>query len=144
MRPILVNHKPTIEGLVKFERQFSEEYGPFIFFGFLLTAYDYHIESGGEWAVTAAAPWSTAYHNPARKAFSHGIGKVLQLEQWWKSPRSALLAPNAPGLEPIHDALEIEHSLVELIDVELFNQEIRRAYIITCQRLSPAAMERGN
>ena len=135
MKPILVNHKTTIEALAKFEREFSEEYGPFIFFGFLLTAYDDYSRSGNDWTVTAAAPWSTDYHNPARKAFAKGIGPVLELEQWWKSPHSTLLAPNAPGLEPIQDALEIEHSLVELIDVELFDKEIRRAYIITCQRL---------
>ena len=139
MKPILVNHKVTIEALVKFEREFSAEYGPFIFFGFMLTEYDYHTESGGDWSVTAAAPWSNCYRNPAREAYYKGIVKVLALERWWKSPNCTLLAPDAPGLAPIHDALEIEHSLVELINVELFDQEIRRAYIITCQRLAPAA-----
>ena len=138
-KPILVNHKVTIEALVKFEREFSSEYGPFTFFGFLHTAYDYHTESGGDWSVTAAAPWSNCYQNPAREAYNKGIVKVLALEQWWHSPFSTLLAPDAPALAPIHDALEIEHSLVELINVELFGQEIRRAYIITCQRLAPAA-----
>lgn len=139
VKPILVNHKVTIEALIKFEREFSGEYGPFLFFGFLLTAYDYDSRSGDDWSVIAAAPWSACYHNPARKAFDQGIGKALTLEQWWQSPYSKLLAPDAPGLAPLHDALEIEHSLVELINVELFGQEIHRAYIITCQRLSPAA-----
>lgn len=141
MRPILVNHKLTIEGLVKFEREFSEEHGPFVFFGFLWTAYDDYLQSGGDWIVTAAASWATDYHNPTRKAFSEGVSKVLELEQWWKHPRSTLLAPNSPALEPIHDALEIEHDLVELIDVELFGKEVRRAYIITSQRLSLAVAE---
>ncbi len=141
MRPILVNHKPTIEGLVKFEREFSEEHGPFAFFGFLWTAYDDYLQSGNDWIVTAAAPWSTDYGNPTRQAFSKGVNKVLDLEQWWKRPRSTLLAPNDHGLEPIYEAMEIQHELVELIDVELFGKEIRRAYIITAQRLSPAAVE---
>ena len=144
MKPILVNYKPTIEGLVKFEREFSEEHGPFVFFGFLWTAYDDYLQSGNDWNVTAAAPWSTDYHNPARKAYSKGVNKVLKIEKWWKFPGSMLLAPDSPGLTPIQDALEIEHDLVELIDVELFGKEIRRAYIITCQRLSPATVEGRN
>ncbi len=138
MKPILVNNKPTIEGLVKFEREFSEDHGPFVFFGFLLTAYDDYLQSGGDWVVTAAAPWSTDYHAPARKVFSKGVDDILNIERWWRPPRSTLLRPDNPGLDPIHDALEIEHGLVELLDVELFGKEIRRAYIITSRRASAA------
>lgn len=151
MRPLLVNHKPTIEGLVKFEREFSEEHGPFIFFGFLLTetefAPDDHNEytlTGGDWIVMASAPWSDSYENPAREAFSKGVRKVLELEQWWRAPRTSLLHPSDYRLEPIHDALDVEHDLVELVNVELFGQEIRRAYIFTAQRLSPATVEEKN
>ena len=148
MRPILINHKPTIEELVKFEREFSEEFGPFVFFGFLLTElefvlddYDEYKLSGGDWIVMVSAPWSTSYDNPAREAFSKGVRKTLELEQWWQTPRTMLLAPTDPALEPIHDALEVEHDLVELVNVELFGKDIRRAYIITSQRLSQAAVE---
>lgn len=141
MRPILVNHRPTIEALVKFEREFSEEYGPFAFFGFLWTAYDDYLQSGNDWIVTASAPWSTDYDEPARRAFSEGVGEVLEIEEWWKRPRSRLLLPDDPSLDPLYDALEIQHDLVEIIDVELFGKEVRRAYIITCQRLSPAVVE---
>lgn len=139
MKPILVNHKPTIEALVKFERDFAEEHGPFAFFGFLLTTYDDYLRSGGDWQVTVAAPWSKDYSGPAAKAFFKGVDEVLQLERWWTQPSTMLLRPDNPGLEPVHDALEIEHDLVELIDVELFGKEIRRAYIITSQRLAAPA-----
>ena len=141
MRPILVNHKPTIEALVKFEREFSEEHGPFAFFGFVLTAYDDYLQSGNDWIVTASAPWSTSYKNSTREAFSKGISNILDIEEWWKRPRSRLLLPDDPDLDPLYEALEIQHDLVELIDVELFGKEVRRAYIITCQRLTPVAAE---
>ncbi len=148
MRPLLLNHKPTIEGLVRFEREFSEEHGPFIFFGFLLTEteltlddYNEYKMTGGDWIVMASAPWSDSYENPAREAFSKGVRKVLELEQWWQTPRTSLLHPSDRELKPIHDALETEHDLVELLNVELFGKEIRRAYIITSQRLSPATVE---
>ncbi len=148
MRPLLVNHKPTIEGLVKFEREFSEEHGPFIFFGFLLTEtelalddYNEYRLTGGDWIVMASAPWSDSYDNPAREAFSQGVRKVLELEQWWRTPHASLLHPSDQHLDLIHDALEVEHDLVELVNVELFSKDIRRAYIITSQRLSPAAVE---
>ena len=148
MRPLLVNHKTTIEGLVKFERDFSEEHGPFIFFAFLLTETEFVLDdyneytlTGRDWIVMASAPWSDSYDNPARDAFSKGVRKVLNLEQWWRTPRTSLLHPSDYRLEPVLDALEVEHDLVELVNVELFGQDIRRAYIITCQRLSPAAVE---
>ena len=140
MRPILVNHKKTIEALADFERKFSEEHGPFSFFGFLWTAYDDYNQSGGHWNVTAAAPWSKD-DEETQKAFRHGVRAALAVEQWFMTPGTTLLAPNSPGLEPIHDALEIEHDLAELIDVELFGKDIRRAYIITSQRLAPAVAE---
>ena len=148
MRPLLVNHKPTIEGLVKFEREISEEHGPFIFFGFLLTETEFALDdyneyklTGGDWIVMASAPWSASYDNPAREAFSKGVRKVLELEHWWRTPHTSLLHPSDHHLELIHDALEVEHDLVELVNVELFSTEIRRAYIITSQRLSPATVE---
>lgn len=148
MRPLLLNHKETIEALVRFEREFSEDHGPFIFFGFLLTEteftlddYNEYMLTGGDWIVMASAPWSASYDNPAREAFSKGVRKVLELEHWWRTPHTSLLHPSDHHLEPIHNALEVEHDLVELVNVELFSREVRRAYIITCQRLSPVAAE---
>ncbi len=147
MKPIIVNHKPTIEGLVKFEREFSEKHGPFVFFGFLWPEYYADSDSNANPYVAAAAPWSNPHQWPSeddkavRESFYQGIQQIMEIERWFWKPDSTLLDPSHPVLAPVLDALEVEHGLVELVNVELFGKEIRRAYIITSQRLSPAAVE---
>ena len=147
MKPILIKNKPTIQGLVKFEREFSEEHGPFVFLGFLWPEYyAYDEDASTRPYVAAAAPWSTQQQSSAdnkavREAFYEGVGQVLKIERWLWRPDSTLLDPAHSALDPILDALEVEHDLVELVNVELFGREMRRAYIITSQRLeSPAAL----
>ena len=147
MKPILVNHKPTVEGLVKFEREFSEKHGPFVFFGFLWPEYYAHNDSSINPYVAAAAPWSytrlwsSEDHKAVRESFHRGVAQVMEIESWFRKPDSTLLDPSHQTLEPVLEVLEIEHGLVELLNVELLGQEMRRAYIITSQRLSPTAVE---
>lgn len=147
MKPILVNHKPTIEGLVEFEREFSQKYGPFVFFGFLWPEFYADRDSNTNPYVAAAAPWSDPHlwssedNKAVRESFHRGIAQIMEIERWFWKPDSTLMNPAHQSLEPVLEALEIEHDLVELVNVELFGQEIRRAYIITSQRLSPAAVE---
>ena len=147
MKPILVNHKPTIEALVRFEREFSEKHGPFVFFGFLWPEFYADSESSINPYVAVAAPWSDPHQWPSeddeavKESFHRGVMQVMEIEKWFMQPDITLMNPAHQSLKPVLDALEIEHDLVELVNVELFGQEMRRAYIITCQRLAPAAVQ---
>ena len=136
MEPVIIGPlNQVVKQLQKMERELSDTKGGFSFFGLTLPE-----EGARQWRVVLSAPWIDGqYHD--------SLGVILQEMEQYLDKRDRLdlsirmVRTDDPGLEPIHEAVEIRHGLVEVFDVDLFHETIRRAYIITAQRLSPAAVE---
>ena len=136
MEPVIIGPlNRVVRQLQKMERDLSETKGGFSFFGLTLPE-----EGAQRWRVVFSAPWIDGQ-------FHDSLGVILHEMEQYLDKRDRLdlsiqmVRTDDPELEPIHEALEIRHGLVEVFDVDLFHETIRRAYIITSQRLSPAAVE---
>lgn len=136
MEPVIIGPmNRVVKQLRKMERNLSENKGAFTFFGLTLPE-----EGAHRWRVVLSAPWIDGHYHES-------LGEILHEMEQYLGQKDRLdlsihmVGTDDPGLDPIHEALEIRHGLVEVFDVDLFHETIRRAYIITSQRLSPAAVE---
>ena len=136
MEPVIIGPlNRVVKKLREMERDLSERKGGFAFFGLTLPEEGAYI-----WRLVMAAPW-IAGHQPEDIEFILKEMKKYLTQKERRDFSICLIGCDDPGLEPIHEALEIRHGLVEVFDVDLFHETIRRAYIITSQRLSPATVE---
>ena len=136
MEPVIIGPmNRVVKQLRAMERDLSESKGGFVFFGLTLPEEDARI-----WRLVMAAPW-IAGHQPDDIVYILKEMKKYLSQKEWSDLSIRLIRCDDPGLEPIHEAVEIRHGLVEVFDVDLFHETIRRAYIITAQRLTPAAVE---
>lgn len=136
MEPVIIGPmNRVVKKLREMERDLSEGKGGFVFFGLTLPEEDARI-----WRLVMAAPWISG-HQP------EDIGFITKEMKNYLTPKERnnlsirLIGCDDPGLEPIHEALEMRHGLVEVFDVDLFHETIRRAYIITAQRLTSALLQ---
>ena len=136
MEPVIIGPmNRVVRKLRDMERDLSESMGGFVFFGLTLPEEDAYI-----WRLVMAAPWISGHQ-------FEDVGFILEEMKKYLTQKECndislrLIGCDDLGLEPIHEALEIRHGLVEVFDVDLFHETIRRAYIITSQRLSPATVE---
>ncbi len=136
MEPVIIGPmNRVVKQLQKMERDMTENMGGFVFFGLTLPEEGAHM-----WRVVLSAPWIDGHQHEALGAILREMDQYLEQKDRFDLSIQMVRTDN-PGLEPIHEALEIRHGLVEIFDVDLFHETIRRAYIITSQRLSPAAVE---
>ena len=135
MEPVIIGPmNRVVKQLQKMERDLSETKGGFVFFGLMLPE-----DGPNKWRVVMSAPWIDGHQHEA-------LGVVLnEMDQYLASDDRfdlsiQMVRTDDSTLEPIHEALEIRHGLVEIFDVDLFRETIRRGYIITAQKLSTAAV----
>jgi hypothetical protein len=139
MSPIIIGPmRKTIERLRRMERDLSEEHGAFSLFGAARPISD---EGPDKWLLIAAAPWLSQLGLEGRTYFYRKMSEYLAPNGYL--PISAhILDCDNPELETIHEALDLEHGLVETFNFDLFNQTFLHAYIITSKRAG-AATGRG-
>ena len=137
MEPVIVGPmNRVVKKLRDMERDLSESKGGFVFFGLTLPE-----EGGHKWRLVMSAQWIDGHQHEALGLILKEMDKYLsQRERFDLSIQ--MVSTDSPELEPIHEALEIRHGLVEIFDVDLFREAIRRAYIITAQGLAPASVEK--
>jgi hypothetical protein len=136
MEPVVIGPmNRVVKQLRMMERDLSERKGGFLFFGLTLPE-----ERANLWQVVMAAPWIVGHQRDAIHFIHQEMDKYLTQKESFDLSLN-LLRCDDPGLDPIHEALEIQHGLVEVFDVDLFRETMRRAYIITSQRLEfPVAL----
>lgn len=137
MEPVIIGPmNRVVKQLQKMERSLSETRGGFVFFGLTLPE-----EDSQKWRLVLSAPWIDEHQHDA-------LGIILdEMDQYIsRNDRLGLsiqmIRTDDLALEPIHEALEMRHGLVEVFDVDLFHETIRRAYIITAQTLAPTMVDK--
>ena len=139
MDPVIIGTmNRVVKKLREMERDLSESKGGFAFFGLTLPE-----EGAHNWRLVMSAHWIDGHQHEALGVILKEMDQYLsQKERFDLSIQ--LVKSDDSSLEPIHEALEIRHGLVEVFDVDMFRETIRRAYIITAQRLTPAVVEGQN
>ena len=131
--------KELIKNLVSIEREISAEKGGFFLFGLFLR------EDGvGWWDLVAAAPWFKARDDEVLDYIAKIVQERLAPKEILKLSRVVPIDPDNPGIEKIHQLVNVEHGTVELTNNFFFGMEMKRAYIITSRReSSPVSVSTG-
>ena len=131
--------KELIKNLVSIERKISAEKGGFFLFGLFLLE-----DFPDRWDLVAAAPWFKARDDQALNYIAKILQERLAPKEIVKLSRVALIAPDNPGIEKIHQLVDVEHGTVEMASNFFFSMDMKRAYIITSRReSSPASVRSG-
>ena len=131
MDPVIIGPmNRVVKQLQKMERDLSETKGGFVFFGLLLPE-----EGPNKWRIVMSAPWIDRYQHEALGVVLNEMDQYLSRNERFDVSIQVVRSDDST-LEPIHEALEIRHGLVEIFDVDLFRETMKRGYIITAERLS--------
>ena len=131
--------KELVKKLVSIEREISAEKGGFLLFGLFLQE-----ESVDRWELVAAAPWFKARDNEALNYMAKILQERLAPKEIVTLSHVALIDSGNPGIEKIHEAIDVEHGTIEMTSSMLFGMEMKRAYVITSRReSSPANVSTG-
>ena len=131
--------KELIKNLVSIEREISAEKGGFFLFGLFLRE-----DSPDRWDLVAAAPWFKARDDAALNYIAKILQERLTPNEIVKLSHVALVDPDNPGIEAIHDAANVEHGTIEMTNKLWFEMEMKRVYVITSRReSSPASIKAG-
>ena len=131
--------KELVKKLVSIEGEISAEKGGFFLFGLFLRE-----DSPDRWDLVAAAPWFKARDNEALNYIAKILQERLAPKEIVTLSRVALIDPGNPGVEKIHEIIDVEHGTIELNNNMLFGMEMKHAYIITSRReSSPANVTTG-
>lgn len=131
----------TVQRFMWLERGLAAEHGRFVLFGIFQRE-----NSSGYWDVVASAPWIEASPGAARKLFARLLSAELTPNELTLLSQIAFITPEgrqyeaamhriARAVRAASGSAELEHGLVEMRDVDLFDQTIDHAYIITAQPL---------
>ncbi len=132
----------TLHRFQMLELKLSAQRGPFSLFALFLRE-----NSPGRWDIFASASWVEQRTPDPLMLFDRLIRHEFHIEEQVLLSQIALVAPRGPEYEAAmrriaravraaSGSAELEHSLVEMRDVDLFGQTIDRAYIITAQSLT--------
>ncbi len=132
----------TLQRYRLLEKSLSADCGPFQLFGIFLRE-----NAPNRWDIVASAHWIEASHMNARNLFARRLQKEFPVDDLILLSQIALFPPTGADYETAmrrieravraaSGSAELEHSLVEMRDVDLFGQTIDRAYIITAQSLT--------
>lgn len=131
--------KELIKKLVSIERDISAEKGGFSLFGLFLPEDSVHW-----WHLVAAAPWFKARDDEALNYIAKFVQERLAPKEIIKLSRVVLLDADNPGIEEIHQDINVEHGTVEMTSKLWFGMEMKRVYIVTSRRASsPANVSTG-
>lgn len=118
----------TLDRFQRLERELSERYGPFTLFGLF-----YFEDSLWHWDLVVSAPWLLDNRQQAYEILADALvnGRGGNLADLIGGPR--LLDENDPLLEILRKSVTLEHGLQRMEGIDFPLQEVRCAYVMTCQ-----------
>jgi hypothetical protein len=119
--------------LVNVEKEVSLEKGAFTLFALVLRE-----DAPDLWDLLVAAPWIKANKEDAMKYITAKIKKVLTPQELMTLSRIVVIEQDNPFLEAFHQAVHVEHGLMEVQHSVFSGLPIEHAYIITSQRAEKA------
>jgi len=122
--------KNLIEKLKEIEQDISKEKGDFSLFALFLRE-----DSEDIWDLLVSSPWIEENKTEALKYLARKIQNKLSPDEIIKISRIVIIEENSPALSAIHDAISVEHGLVEAKDSIFFGLPIKHAYLITSKKL---------
>ncbi len=130
-------NKQLVQKFVEVEKTISSEKGPFLLFALFLPE-----EAVGGWDVLAAAPWIGRDKGAAMKYLVKNIQQVIAAKELVRVlSKIVLIDEDNPGLDDVHQAVNVEHGIVLIKSEFFFGLEIKRAYFITSQEETMQAEE---
>lgn len=122
--------KEFINKFVELERRIKKQKGEFTLFALFMR------DNGlNKWDVVVAAPWIDWDRKAALDYISQQIQLSLTRDEVLQISRIALIDETNPTLDEIQRTLQPKHGVVEITNSDLFGLEIKRAFIITAQKL---------
>lgn len=89
-----------------------------------------------KWDVVVAAPWIDADRKAALDYISQQLQLSLARDEVLQISRIALIDETNPTLDQIQRTLQPKDGIIEIMNNDLFGLDIKRAFIITAQKLS--------
>ncbi len=117
--------------MINIEKKIAAEKGPFLLFALFLPEEGY-----GKWDVLASASWIDEDKGIAIRYLAEKIQQDVRIEELLQISRIVAIKADNPGLTEIHNAINIEHDLLEIKNEIFFGIDIRCAYFITSQSIS--------
>lgn len=102
------------------------EKGRFLLFALFLREYAPNV-----WDFVVSAPWLKADKMATYRYFATQLQSRLEPQELILLSRIVLIDEDNPALEAIHEAVTVEHSMVEIRHRDFFGLPIEQAYIIT-------------
>ena len=124
--------KKLLQKFIALERDVVAEKGRFILFALFLREY-----APGRWDFVVSAPWVKGDKMPIYRYFATQLQSRLDPEEMVMLARIVLIDKDNPGLEAVHEAVTVEHGLVQIWNREFFGLQMERAYIITSTADAP-------
>jgi len=126
MNPLM---NPLLEKLGVMEREVAAEKGAFRFFALFLRE-----ESPGKWDLLVSAPWLEANRADGISYLAKQLRARLDIQELLTISRLAFIGEHTPGLQPILQAVHIQHGCVEMGSSNYFGLDIKHAYVITADK----------
>ncbi len=122
--------KEFINKFIELERRIKKQKGEFTLFALFMR------DNGlNKWDVVVAAPWIDSDRKTALDYISQQLQLSLTRDEVLQISRIALIDETNPTLDEIQRTLQPKHGVIEIMNSDLFGLEIKRAFIITAQKL---------
>ena len=118
-----------IKKLVSLERKASAEKGDFALFALFVRE-----DTPNQKDLVVSAAWLEEDKRAALRYLTGQLYALLDLPEILSLSGVILVDRDNPGMAEIHEAVSVEHGMVELVNERFFGSDMERAYIITSGR----------
>jgi len=118
--------KKLLQKFLALERDLIAEKGGFLLFALFLREYAPNV-----WDFVVSAPWLKTDELATYRYFATQLQSRLEPQEMLLLARIVLIDKDNPGLEEVHDAVTVEHGMVEIWHRDFFGLPMERVYIIT-------------
>ena len=115
-----------IKKLVSLERKASAEKGDFALFALFVRE-----DTPNQKDLVVSAAWLEEDKRAALRYLTGQLYALLDLPEILSLSGVILVDRDNPGMAEIHEAVSVEHGMVELVNERFFGSDMERAYIIT-------------
>lgn len=124
--------KKTLEKLKLVEQELAGKHGPFTLFAYVLPA-DAELE---RWDLLVAGPWVESPNRDIIREIVESLQRYFTLEEMILLGAVVPITRPNPGLDAMHEEVQVEHGLVEIRDFQFYQVDIAKGYVITSQRVA--------
>ncbi len=121
--------KEQIEKFQKVEKSLCESKGRFELFALFLRE-----DSPDKWDLLISAEWARANKKVSINTIIEEIRKELTDHELLMLSRIIIFDKDDEALKAIHQAMQVEHGLAKISDINFSGLAIKHAYLITSQR----------